>query len=176
VSSANGVQPWSRPAPPPARSRSGGLRRSSASILRRLDRLPPESATDPRASRRRQVLLVTFRRSGRRVATPVWAATDGELLYVRTPRRSGKVKRLRSDNFTLVAPCTPRGRPTHAPVAGRARLLPAAEEAAAEELLRQRGGWPRAVGTALRGLLLRTDHCYLALTVDPPPRTESAEH
>jgi hypothetical protein len=39
--------------------------------------------------------LVTFRPSGEPVPTPVWFAREGDVLYVTTLKRSGKVKRLR---------------------------------------------------------------------------------
>jgi PPOX class probable F420-dependent enzyme len=141
------------------------LSRRPADILPMLDALPPDSAVDPRRSGDAHLMLVTFRRDGRRVATPVWAATQGNLLYVRTQRASGKVKRLRHNDSVLLAPCTTRGRPLHAPVPGRARLLPAAEEHLAERALREKYGMVRAVCATLQDLL-RVDMCYLAITPD----------
>lgn len=58
----------------------------------------------------RFVSLTTYRRSGDAVSTPVWIARDGEELIVTTPRRSGKVKRLRNDPRVTLAPCDRRGR------------------------------------------------------------------
>ncbi|KZX21636.1 PPOX class F420-dependent oxidoreductase [Rathayibacter tanaceti] len=56
------------------------------------------------------VSLTTFRKTGAGVSTPVWIARDGDGLIVTTPRRSGKVKRLRNDPRVTLAPCDRRGR------------------------------------------------------------------
>ena len=76
--------------------------------------------------RERYVLLTTFRRDGRAVSTPVWAARDGDALVVWSVADAGKVKRLRHTSRVTVAPCDVRGRPTAEPVPGRAVLLDAA--------------------------------------------------
>lgn len=89
--------------------------------------------------------LVTFRRNGTPMPTPVWfAVRDGRLL-VKTETPSGKVKRIRNDARVEVAPCTLRGRLRGAFVAGRARLLAAEEEPAAEAVLRRRYGVGRKI-------------------------------
>ncbi|MBM4244966.1 MAG: PPOX class F420-dependent oxidoreductase [Deltaproteobacteria bacterium] len=89
--------------------------------------------------------LVTFRRNGTRMPTPVWfAVRDGRLL-VKTETPSGKVKRIRNDARVEVAPCTLRGGLRGPFVAGHARMLPAAEESAAEAVLRRRYGVGRKI-------------------------------
>lgn len=60
----------------------------------------------------RYISLGTFRRSGVRVDTPVWAAAVDGKLYVYTARASGKVKRLRNSARAELAGCDARGR-TH---------------------------------------------------------------
>ncbi|OLF15483.1 hypothetical protein BU204_21385 [Actinophytocola xanthii] len=130
-----------------------------------LDALPADSAKDPRTARGRHTVLVTFRRDGRRVATPVWAAVRDGVMYARTQRASGKIKRLRNDGTVLLAACTPRGVPLTAPVPGRARLLGPDEEHLAETALRRAHGPIRAFCAAVQDLL-RVDMCYLAITVD----------
>lgn len=67
------------------------------------------------------MLLTTFRRDGRAVATPVWVMRDGDALAVWTNADSGKVKRIRNDGRVTVVPCTMRGRP-------RGRAVPAVAE------------------------------------------------
>jgi PPOX class probable F420-dependent enzyme len=107
-------------------------------------------------------LLVTFRRDGRGVPTPVWAAPAGGHLYVRTVRRSGKVGRLRRDPRVLVAPCTARGKPLGAPFEASARVLGPDDEHVAERALRDAYG----VGRALFEWsvdLIRVDMCYLEI-------------
>src|ERR1700682_182905 len=54
----------------------------------------------------KRTLLVTYRRDGTPVPTPVWAAQEAGRLYVRSERGSGKVKRLRRDTRLLLGPCT----------------------------------------------------------------------
>ncbi len=68
------------------------------------------------------LLLTTFRKDGRAVPTPVWAARDGDRLVVWTAMDTGKVKRIRRDGRVELAPCDRRGNPTGAPVAGHATL------------------------------------------------------
>lgn len=71
------------------------------------------------------VLLTTFRKDGRLVPTPVWAAPlgDGRLVLV-TQDSTGKVKRIRRDPHVLLAPCSRRGKPHGRPVDGTAEVLP----------------------------------------------------
>jgi PPOX class probable F420-dependent enzyme len=166
----NGARALARPVP--GRKLPGGriadrLSRPPADILRELDALPADSAVDPRRTGSHELVLVTFRRDGRRVATPVWAASADDVVYVRTQRASGKVKRLRNNGSVLLAPCTTRGRPLAAPIAGTARLLGPDEERGAERALRSRYGLVRAACAAIQDLL-RVDMCYLAVTIDEP--------
>ena len=60
------------------------------------------------------VALTTFRRDGTPVTTPVWAAAEGECLYLFTNASAGKVKRLRNSSRATVAPCTASGKVTGA--------------------------------------------------------------
>lgn len=68
-------------------------------------------------------LLVTYKRSGAAVPTPVWFGLVDGRLYVRSEADVGKVKRVRNDPRVRVAPCTVRGKPLGPPAEGRARLL-----------------------------------------------------
>ncbi|BBH65584.1 PPOX class F420-dependent oxidoreductase [Actinoplanes sp. OR16] len=58
------------------------------------------------------VLLTTFRKDGRAVATPLWVVPDGSGLGFWTVADSGKVKRIRNSGRVTVAPCDMRGKPT----------------------------------------------------------------
>lgn len=69
------------------------------------------------------MLLVTYKRDGGAVPTPVWFARDGERLYVWTEINAFKAKRLRRNPRALVAPCGPTGRPLGRPVAATGRIL-----------------------------------------------------
>jgi uncharacterized protein len=77
----------------------------------------------------RYALLVTFRRDGTAVPTPVWfALLDDRRLVTRTEERTAKVRRIRRDPRVRVFPCDPRGKPLGPGVEGTARILEAAEE------------------------------------------------
>ena len=76
----------------------------------------------------RQCLLVTFRRSGEPVPTPVnFGLSDDGGLYFRSEPHVGKMKRVRRDPHVRVCPCSVRGKPTGPLVEGRARILPESE-------------------------------------------------
>ena len=110
----------------------------------------------------KRTLLVTYRRDGRPVATPVWAAEGDGRFYVRSERAAGKVKRLRRDSRVLLAPCTVRGRPLGAPFEGHARALAPDEEPRGESALTRRYGLGRALFE--RGMdIMRIDMCYLEI-------------
>jgi PPOX class probable F420-dependent enzyme len=114
----------------------------------------------------KRTLLVTHRRDGTPVPTPVWAAPAGGVLYVRSERASGKVRRVRRDPRVLVAPCTVRGRPLGRPFEARARLLEGEEELVAERALAARYGLGREL-FELAMDLMRVDMGYLEVAPQP---------
>ncbi len=72
----------------------------------------PAGAWDPEDYRGRSYcLLVSYRRDGRPVPTPLWFAHVGDRLLFRTDAESPKVARMRREPGVLVAPCDIRGRP-----------------------------------------------------------------
>ena len=92
------------------------------------------------------VSLTTFRRTGVPVATPVWAAPDGDSLVVWTRADSGKVKRLRHTSRVTVAPCDVRGR-VHGPaVDGVAEFVDHADRPQALAALRRTYGLRFSLG------------------------------
>jgi PPOX class probable F420-dependent enzyme len=86
------------------------------------------------------VSLTTFRRTGAPVATPVWAAPDGDSQVVWTRADSGKVKRLRHTSRVTVAPCDVRGRVLGPAVEAVGGFVPPSERPAALAALRRRYG------------------------------------
>jgi len=58
----------------------------------------------------RYIALTTYRRDGRPVTTPVWAAPLNGNLYVVTARSTGKVRRLRATDRIRFAPSNMNGR------------------------------------------------------------------
>ena len=95
------------------------------------------------------VSLTTFRRTGVPVATPVWAAPDGESLIVWTRADSGKVKRLRHTTRVTVAPCDVRGRVKGPAVEGTAEFV-------------DRDEWPHAIAALRRAYGLRFQLGYVS--------------
>jgi PPOX class probable F420-dependent enzyme len=58
----------------------------------------------------RYIALTTYRRDGRPVTTPVWAAPLNGNVYVVTARSTGKVRRLRATDRVRFAPSNMNGR------------------------------------------------------------------
>jgi uncharacterized protein len=84
---------------------------------------------------------VTYRKSGEPVPSPVlFGMTDGKI-YIRSERRTAKLRRLAANSAVLVAPCSFRGRPLGPFVRGAARVVPATEEAHTYAALRSNYRW-----------------------------------
>ncbi|MGN6275326.1 MAG: PPOX class F420-dependent oxidoreductase [Solirubrobacterales bacterium] len=98
----------------------------------------------------RQCLVVTFKRSGEPVPTPVNFGLASGRLYFRSEPRSAKVKRLRRDPHVRVCPCNLRGRPTGEVVEGTARVLSSEEAEQADAALA--GNWTKTMLAMERGL------------------------
>lgn len=90
-------------------------------------------------------LVVTFRRSGQPVPTPMWFGLHNGRAYVRSLADAGKIKRLGRNPDVRVAPCTVRGKPTGPFADGVARILPADESRIAEAALDRHYGLRRRV-------------------------------
>ena len=99
-------------------------------------------------------LLVTCKRSGEAVPTPVWFGLGDGKLYVRSEAAVAKVKRIRNDPHVRVAPCTVRGKPLGPPAEGKARVLEQGrDEEAAEAALRANYGLGRKLYEGAGGAL-----------------------
>ena len=55
--------------------------------------------------------LITVRKSGAEIPTPVWFVQSGDRLYVMTGNNAGKVKRIRNNPQVQVAPSDRAGTP-----------------------------------------------------------------
>lgn len=75
----------------------------------------------------RAVMLTTYRRDGRAVATPVGYGIEGSVLYFMTDPGAGKVKRLRHTPSVSLAASTLRGEVKGPAVAGVATRVTGAE-------------------------------------------------
>jgi uncharacterized protein len=112
-------------------------------------------------------LVVTFRRSGEAVPTPVWAGLADGRVYFRSEKRVGKIKRIRATPRVLVAPCDSRGKPLGEAIEGHARILPAGEEDRAEAAIQSNFGLGRRVyeGVAIN---LGPEGVYVEVTANGP--------
>ncbi len=102
-----------------------------------------EMPMDPRSlDSESYINLVTYRRNGKSVETPVWFAARRGKLYVFTESRAGKVKRLRNDARIRIAPCGIRGKRKGAWIEGSARQVDDPELVrGAYEALSGKYGW-----------------------------------
>jgi uncharacterized protein len=109
-------------------------------------------------------LLVTYKRSGEAVPTPVWFGLGDGKLYVRSEAKVAKVKRIRNDARVRVAPCTVRGKPLGPPAEGRARVLDQHSDSdAAEAALQANYGLGRKIYEGAGGAL-GAETVYLEIT------------
>jgi uncharacterized protein len=89
----------------------------------------------------KHTLLVTFKRSGEPVPTPVWAGIDENgRLYVRSEHDAWKVRRVRNDSHVRVARCDSRGKPKGPVIEGRGRVVSPEEEEHAERAIQSNYG------------------------------------
>ena len=140
----------------------GWADRLSQASIRLYEATRSDAATDaaempPTGSMRslegqRYALVVTFRRTGEPVPTPVWFGLDAGRLYFRSVATGHKLRRIAHTPRVLVAPCTGNGRPTGPAVAATARILNTpADEATAESAISANNGLARRVYARLIG-------------------------
>jgi uncharacterized protein len=107
-------------------------------------------------------LLVTYKRSGEAVPTPVWFGVDeAGLFYCRTGKLATKVKRIRNNPKVKVAPCSVRGVPKGPYAAGTARIVDAAGQERAERAIQSNYGTFRKIYEGSAGSM---DAYYLEVT------------
>lgn len=113
------------------------------------------------------IRLVTFRRSGVPVPTPVHVVTDGAVAYFRTWDVSGKAKRLRHTASVEVAPSTVRGRVRGPVLQAEAHLLTGAESEQAARLIA--GRHPLLHGRLIPWFHRKRGWVTQQYRLDPPP-------
>ncbi|MEV6599156.1 PPOX class F420-dependent oxidoreductase [Actinoplanes sp. NPDC051346] len=86
------------------------------------------------------VLLTTFRRDGRAVATPLWVVPDGTGLAFWTPKGTGKLKRIRNSGRVTLAACDLRGNPRGEAVEATARIGDEADRVRVGDALKRKYG------------------------------------
>ena len=118
--------------------------------------------------------LTAFRRDGTPVATPVWFAVEGGVLYGWTDEGTGKVKRIRNEPRVTVDASDGRGTPTGPAYAAKARVLSPDEGRRAYTLVKARYRSAavvyRAIGLLLR--LRRRGRGYVGIAIEPSPTVD----
>lgn len=99
--------------------------------------------------------LETYRKTGQAVATPVWFAQDGVVLYIYSLADAGKVKRIRNNPRVRVASCDMRGKLKGEWVEAQARIGQGAEAAKGHRLLDQKYGLFKKIGNLFSKLMNR---------------------
>jgi len=114
------------------------------------------------------VSFATFRRSGARVATPVWCAADGGDYFIFSAGNAGKIKRLRNGASAQLAVCDVRGALRSQFVDATAEVLRDPDEMArALAALRRKYGWQMwlaDLGSRLSGRFAQ--RAYIRVTLD----------
>jgi PPOX class probable F420-dependent enzyme len=100
---------------------------------------------------RKYCVLVTYKKSGEPVPSPLWFGTGNGKLYFQTGATVAKVKRIERNPEVRVAPASSRGRPLGPPFVGTARVLAAQEEAEAERCVQANYGLGRRMYTRFGG-------------------------
>ncbi|MFE3001968.1 PPOX class F420-dependent oxidoreductase [Nocardia sp. NPDC059246] len=95
------------------------------------------------------VNLVTYKKDGTPVGTPVWAALDNGRLYVWTVTDSWKVKRVRRNPEVTVQACDLRGKTRGEIVKASATVLDAAGTERVRDLIKRRYGIQGWLGITL---------------------------
>ncbi|HET7149386.1 MAG TPA: PPOX class F420-dependent oxidoreductase [Candidatus Nitrosopolaris sp.] len=84
--------------------------------------------------------LETCKQSGQAIHTPVWFVDHKGVIYVRTDKNSGKVKRVRNNPHVRIMPCDIRGRPKGEWIHGTIQIANDYESQQANTLLNQKYG------------------------------------
>lgn len=84
--------------------------------------------------------LETYKKSGQAVHTPVWFVQDNGVIYIRTDKNSGKVKRVLNNPHARMMPCNIRGRPKGEWIDGTIQVANDYESQHASQLLNQKYG------------------------------------
>jgi len=115
----------------------------------------------------RYLSLVTFRRNGNGVPTPLWIAPDDGKLYAVTDGTSAKMKRLRVTDRVRLAACDARGKVKGEWVEGHARRVDDQRVVSrAMAALRQKYGWQFGLLNFFSRLFGRIDRrAYIEMTI-----------
>jgi PPOX class probable F420-dependent enzyme len=103
---------------------------------------PPTGTVDSLHGRK-YCVLVTYKKNGDPIPSPLWFGVADGRIYAHTGGM--KIKRIERNPDVRVAACTFRGTPTAAPFNGIARVLQPGQTEVAERALQSHYGWTRTV-------------------------------
>jgi uncharacterized protein len=87
--------------------------------------------------------LITFKKDGSRVSTPVWfVLVDGKLV-IYSNLNAGKMKRIRNNEKVEVGPCTVKGKPIGDTVVAIAKELDSSKSSYVHGALNKKYGWKK---------------------------------
>jgi uncharacterized protein len=117
--------------------------------------------------------LVTYRKNGTPVSSPVWFAIDDQdRLVVYADGASGKIKRIRNSTTVTVAACTIKGKHVGPQMRATAELLPESQGAIVHKLLNKKYGWKKRLlslgGTLVEKLTRKAPNPegFIAITLE----------
>jgi len=113
------------------------------------------------------ILLITYKRDGAPVQTPVSIAFDGDRAFFRSYHKAWKTKRLRNNPHVEVAASTLRGKRTGPLIHARATLLEGAQARVAAKALARRHRLLQAMLVPLAHRLMRYQTMHYELRPDP---------
>ena len=87
------------------------------------------------------VNLETYKKDGTPVRTPVWFMIDGDIVYVVTREKTGKVKRLKNNQNIRIVPCSFKGKPESEWIKGIAQNVTGEEAEKAIKLRKKKYGF-----------------------------------
>ena len=87
------------------------------------------------------VNLETYKKDGTPVRTPVWFMIDGDIVYVVTREKTGKVKRLKNNQNIRIVPCSFKGKPESEWIKGIAQNITGEEAEKAIKLRKKKYGF-----------------------------------
>jgi uncharacterized protein len=108
--------------------------------------------------------LMTYKRDGTGVATPLWFVETGGTIYVYTLADAWKVKRVRNNPKVRIAPCDVRGKLKGEWVDAQARIVNENEATTAHQLLDKKYGLLKKIGN-LFSKLRKRERTVIAIQV-----------
>ena len=88
----------------------------------------------------RYINLESYKKNGKAVRTPVWFVEDKGVIYVRTDKNSGKMKRVRNNHHIRIVPSDFRGKPKGSWIDAEVNISNTTEKQKANKLLDQKYG------------------------------------